>query len=146
MIVIITKPVIQPNFETGQPESRSMKIYITDNVTAYTYNVGGQLLVGNLQTILNAMELQLWIEAQANGQVATSTDIAIVEAIQWYVANVGAKADVLDKSSAQLVIDINAMVETSFPTMSTAIKTGWKRTLLSSLFDTRVNAHDHDLV
>lgn len=146
MTIVILKTAVTPNYETGEPEGRSAYIYITNGTTPYMYDVGGLALTGSLQTILNGMEAGLYTEAAANGKVPTSTEIAIVEAIAWYVANSGAKADVFDKSITQLATDITAMVNSSFPSASAAIKTGWVRTLMSSLLDTRVNAHDRDLV
>lgn len=144
-IVILGKPTIATG-DDNQPLSRGVKIYITNGTAAYIYGVGGLPLTGSLQTVLNGMETELYQEAAANGVIPTSTDIAIVEAIQWYIANSGAKADVFDKSITQLATDITAMVNSSFPSASAAIKTGWVRTLMSSLLDTRVNAHDRDLV
>lgn len=145
-IVILGKPTIATG-DNNQPVSRGVKIYITNGTAAYIYGVGGLPLTGSLQTVLNGMETEKFTEASAAGQLPTSTDIAIVEAIQWYIANSGAKADVFDKSITQLATDITAMVAASFPPpLSAAIRTGWVRTLMSSLLDTRVNAHDRDLV
>lgn len=144
-IIIIGKPSIALD-ETNQPVSRAVKIYITDGTDAYIYGVGGLPLTGSLQTVLNGMETELYTEASANGVVPTSTDEAIVEAIQWYLANGGAKSDVFDKPLAQLHTDITAMVAASFPSASAAVRTGWVRTLMSGLLDTRVNAHDRELV
>ena len=145
-MIIILESVINNDMNTGLPASRGTTIYITDNVTAYVMQVGNLALVGNLHTILNAMETDLWALVQINGTLATATDSAIVEAIQVYIANPGMKADVFDKSIAQETTDITALVAASFPLASVAVKTGWFRLLMSSLLDTRVNAHDRGLV
>lgn len=145
-MIIIMKKTITLDPITNQPVSRAVSIYITDGATAYTYDVGGLALTGNLQTILNGMEADLWPEAVGSGAVATETDREIVNAIQWYIANPGTKAAVFDKTVAQEAIDITAMINASFPTASAAVKAGWLQLLMSSLLDTRVNAHDRDLV
>lgn len=144
-MIIIMKKTITLDFN-GQPVARAVSIYITDGATAFTYDVGGLPLTGSLQTALNEMEAELWPEAQANGAVATETDREIVNAIQWYISNPGTKVAVFDKTVAQEVTDITALIAASFPSASAAVKTGWLQLLMSALLDTRVNAHDRDLV
>lgn len=143
-----TTIIILNDYPLMGPEEtlRGVYIWVSNGTTAYMTNRGGLPLTGALLPGLNAIADELWTEAQAGGKLPTSTETAIVEAIQWYQANAGAKGDVFDKSITQLTTDITAMVNTSFPTMSAPIKTGWVRTLMSSLLDTRVNAHDRDLV
>lgn len=145
-MIVVLKKTTDNDLYTGLPASRGATIYITDGTTAYVMEVGNLALTGSLQTILNGMEGDLWGLTQVNGVLATETENEIAGAIQWYTQNAGAKSDVFDKPLAQIVTDITAMVNTSFPSASAAIKTGWVRTLMSSLLDTRVNGHDRDLV
>lgn len=144
-IVILSKSFnIDPM--TNAQVSRNAYFYISSGAEAYVYNAGSLSLTGSLQTILNGMEAQLFTDAQASGTLPTSTEIEIVGAIQWYLSAPGTKAAVFDKTVAQEVTDITALIAASFPTASAAVKAGWLQLLMSSLLDTRVNAHDRDLV
>lgn len=146
-MIVILKSIIENDLSTGLPSQRAATIWISDSTTAYVMQVGNLALTGSLQTILNGMEADLWTLTQSGGVLATPTENEIAGAIQWYVANSGAKSDVFDKSITQLHTDITAMVAASFPPpISAAVRTGWVRTLMSSLLDTRVNGHDRDLV
>lgn len=138
--------ILGQNLISNDPPTRVAYFWISNGTDSYVYTKVGLPEAGNLQTVLNGMEAELWTLAAANGQLPTETETAIVEAVQFYIANPGTKADVFDKSATQLAADITAMVNASFPSASAAVKTGWIRTLMSSLFDTRVNAHDRDLV
>lgn len=147
MTIQIIKITINNDGETGEPLNRTAMFTITAGGGAvYSWSRGGIPLTGGVQAFLDAEEAQLWTEASTTGNLATATELEIAGARAWYLANAGAKADVFDKSVAQMVTDITAMVNASFPSASAAIKTGWIRTLVSSLLDTRVNAHDRDLV
>lgn len=131
----------------GTISARHVDIIITSGGVSYLFTRGGLPLTGNLQTILEAEEASLWEAAESKGVLATDTDLEIAAAIAWYKANGGAKTDVFDKTVLQLVTDITVMVTASFPPpISAAVRTGWIRTLMSSLLDTRVNGRDRDLV
>lgn len=145
MAIIIVRRSIQNDPETGQPSSRAAYIYITDGSTAYMFNRGGIALTGDLQTILNAEEADLWAWAVAGGQLPTPTELEIVAAIQWYVGNNGAKVAVFDKSAAQSVTDVTNLVA-SIAGLNAAQRTGLVQLLLSALWDTRVNARERGLV
>lgn len=145
MSIVILKTDTQLHFETGEPTGRSAYIYITNGTAAYMYNVGGLALTGSLQTILNGRESELYSGAVANGQVPTSTEMEIVGAILYYQANSGMKTAVFDKSVAQSDTDVTGLVA-AITGLNAAQRTGLKQLLMSSLLDTRVNAHDRDLV
>lgn len=146
MTITILKKVIDNDLNTGLPASRGVTIHIDDGATAYVMEVGNLALTGNLQTILNGMEGDLWTEVQQSGVLATPTENEIAGAILWYISAPGTKAAVFDKTVAQEVIDITALIAASFPVASAAVKAGWLQLLMSGLLDTRVNAHDRDLV
>lgn len=146
MTIVILKKTTDYNPDTGQPSGRGVTVWISNGTTNYVMQVGGLALTGNLQTILNGMEGDLWGLTQSGGVLATSTENEIAGAIQWYTSAPGTKAAVFDKTVAQEVTDITALIAASFPTASAAVKAGWLQLLMSSLLDTRVNAHDRDLV
>lgn len=53
---------------TNEPMSRSVYIAITQAGQTLEWSVGGLPLVGNLQTILDARESELWRAAQERGK------------------------------------------------------------------------------
>lgn len=55
--------------ETGQAVSRAVQIVISQNGTAYLWNIGGLPLIGDLQAILDAREAELWAVASAAGRM-----------------------------------------------------------------------------
>jgi hypothetical protein len=145
MIVKLTDGEVT-NPQTGQVTQRTAYIWISDGSTSYMMSVGSLPVEGALMTVLNGMESELWPQAVAGGQLPTPVETEIAGAIQWYQANAGTKAAVFDKSVAQEVTDITALIAASFPSASAAVKAGWLQLLMSSLLDTRVNAHDRGLV
>lgn len=145
-MIVILKHVLDSGAVVGVPDTRGVTIWISDGTTAYVMQVGNLALTGNLQTIMNGMETDLWTMVTTNGVLATATENEIASAIQWYVANPGTKVAVFDKTITQENTDITALIAASFPTASAAVKAGWLQLLMSSLLDTRVNAHDRDLV
>lgn len=147
MTILITKVMTMPDPFTGQPASRAANFIINNGADPwYSYSKGGLPLEGAIQPMLNAEETELYAAAVVNGRLATLGEIALAESRAWYLANPGAKADVFDKTVAQMHTDITAMVNVSFPSASAAVKTGWIRTLMSSLLDTRYNAFEKGLV
>lgn len=69
MTIEILETKIENNFSTGQPGQRSAEIIITSGPSSYLLSVGGLLLTGNLQSILEAREGELFSAAQAGGRV-----------------------------------------------------------------------------
>lgn len=51
------------DFTSNLPIARQAFIFITDGIKAYSLGVGGLPLTGDLQTILNAQESELWLIA-----------------------------------------------------------------------------------
>lgn len=130
MIVILETTLTLDPF-TNQPSGRAVNIFITDNTDAYTYNVGGLALEGDLQAILDGMEADLWIEVQANGVVATPKEKAKVDRLVYLEQNPGAKA-IFNLDSVEMQTQVAALVEALFPAatgVSTANKTKLKRVL-----------------
>jgi len=144
-IIQLSKPSTTTDPDTGEPLSRAVTFYISNNGEAYIYNRGGLPLEGNVQTMLEAEEAELFLAAQANGVLPTATQIEIVGAILYYQANPGMKAAVFDKSITQTALDVTALVN-SISGLGVAQKAGLVQILMSSLLDTRVNAHDRNLV
>lgn len=56
------------DFDTGQPRSRHADTVITQGGESYLLGVGGLPLAGNVQTILDSREVELWPQAQAGGR------------------------------------------------------------------------------
>ncbi len=145
MAIQIIKITIDNDFDTGEPASRTAHYTIRSGGGVIYKGVrGGLPLAGAVQPMLDAEAL--YADALAGGNVATAAEIEMAGARAWYVSNPGTKAAVFDKTVAQEVTDITAMLAASFPTASAAVKAGWLQLLMSSLLDTRVNAHDRDLV
>lgn len=146
MTIQIIKITTDDDFD-GQPASRTAYFTIQSGTgTVYSYSRGGLPLTGGVQGLLDAEEAGLYAQASASGNVATATELELAGARAHYVSDPGMKAAVFDKTVALTVTDITAMVNASFPSASAAVKTGWIRTLVSSLLDTRVNAHDRGLI
>lgn len=145
MSIVILKTRIENDPATFEPASRGVTLWISNGTTNYVMQVGGLALTGSLQTILNGMEADLWAMVNGVGTPATSTENEIAGAILYYKANAGMKTAVFDKSVAQSDIDIGGLVA-SISGLNAAQRTGLKQLLMSSLLDTRVNAHDRDLV
>lgn len=146
MTIQIIRVSTQNDPDTGQPLSRSVTFTISDGTTTYLWGRGGLPLTGGVQALLNAEEPELWASASAGGTLATDYDISLAQARAWYVSNPGSKADVFDKTVDQLNADITSLVNTSFPSASAAIKTGWVRTLMSGLLVTRSFTFERNLV
>lgn len=68
MIEIIETAIIN-NPDTNQPQARAVEIVISQNGTAYLWTIGGLPLAGDLQTILDAREAELWTVASAAGRM-----------------------------------------------------------------------------
>lgn len=144
MIIIFGKPT--EIFDPGTMQiTRTAHIWISDGTTAYVANIEHLPLTGNLQPILNAQEGDIWAQMLIEGTLATSAENEIAAAIQWYIANNGAKVAVFDKSAAQSVTDVTNLVA-SITGLNAAQRTGLVQLLLSSLWDTRVNARERGLV
>lgn len=147
MGIQIIKVTVNNDSETGVPTSRTAHFTIQSGTgTMYSWSRSGLPLTGGVQALLDAEEAALYADASSSGNVATAFDISLAEARAWYVANGGAKADVFDKSVAQLHTDITAMVNASFPSASAAVKTGWVRTLMSGLLCTRSYTFEKGLI
>jgi hypothetical protein len=127
-MIVILKTTIKLDPFTQQPASRAVSIFITDDTDAYTYDVGGLPLTGDLQAILDGMEADLWPEAQANGVIATPKDYAKVDRLVYLVQNPGAKA-IFDLDSAEMQTQVNALVDAIIPAASAANRTKLKRVL-----------------
>lgn len=133
----------------GTPSQRTAYIYITDGTTPMMYEKNGLDATGDLQALLNGMESALYAEALVSGTVPTPTEVEIAAAISWYAANPGTATAVFGKSPAQEVTDVTAMLLILFPGNTAPIiaaRTGMLQLLLSSLWDTRVNARDRGLI
>lgn len=148
-IVILSKRLnIDPT--TNLPFSRSAYFYISNGAgNAYMYDKGGLPVEGSLQAALIAQESELFLEAQASGQVPTATEIEIVAGIQIYIADPGMKVAVFDKTMTQEDTDIATMLQIFLPGSTAPIvaaRLGMKRLLISSLIATRVDAHERGLV
>lgn len=147
MTIQIIKVSTENDWETGEPANRTAHFTIqSGGGIVYSWSMGGLPLTGGVQAMLEAEETQLYAEASASGNVATPAELEMAGARAWYVANPGTKAAVFDKTVAQENTDITALIAASFPSASAAVKAGWLQLLMSSLLDTRVNAHDRDLV
>lgn len=147
MTILIINIYNQLDVDNVTVISRGADFIISDGVEPWYFGAkSGLATTGSIQQMLDEQEAQLWTNAQIYGRLATPGEIALAEARAWYLANPGAKADVFDKSVAQLHTDITAMVNASFPNAPAAVKTGWVRTLVSSLLDTRYNALNAGLV
>jgi hypothetical protein len=145
MTIQIIKVTILSDPETGQPASRTADFIIASGGPFYRWSRGGLPLVGNVQTMLEAEEAQLWQEASASGRLATKYDISLADARAWYVANPGAKAAVFDKTVDQLNTDITNLINASFPSLGATAKTAWVHTLMSGLLSTRAYTFERDL-
>lgn len=147
MTIQIIKVVTVDDFETGEPMSRTATFIINSQGGPwYAWSRGGLPLTGNVQSLLDAEEAQLYTQASTGGQLATTYEISLADARAWYVSNAGAKADIFDTTVAQLNTNITNLVNASFPTASAAVKTGWIRTLMSGLLNTRSYTFEKELV
>lgn len=75
MIEILETRIIN-NADTGQPISRYVEIIATGGANSYLWGVGGLPLTGNLQTILDGRDAELFSEAQAGGRVVDLYELA----------------------------------------------------------------------
>lgn len=135
-MIVIMETIIDTDLDTGQPISRGVTIWISDGgATAYIHQIGNLPLVGNLQTILNAYEAAIWIDAVAAGRVATPAETAKAERIQWFTDNPGATV-IYTATKADLEAGINALVDAIVPSATGANRTKLKRLLMAgALFD-----------
>lgn len=74
MTIIIFEVRIH-NDEFGNEDGRHADIIISDGVTHYALGVGGLLLTGNLQPILEVRETELWRVAVAKGNQQTTRQV-----------------------------------------------------------------------
>ena len=59
----------------GVGEARHADIIISDTATHYALGVGGLPLIGDLQTILDAREVELWAVAQTKNDQQTTRQV-----------------------------------------------------------------------
>lgn len=82
-MIEILNTQITTNLE-NQPFARHADIIITSGPNSYLYGVGGLPLTGNLQTILEAREAELFVEAQAAGKVVDLYEIAVKRVLKAF--------------------------------------------------------------
>lgn len=61
--------------EEGNNEGRHVNIIISDGITHYVLGIGGLSLIGDLQSILEAEEAELWIIAVAKDNQRTTRQV-----------------------------------------------------------------------
>lgn len=72
MTIKILSTTITTDIDTGLDATRHADIIISDSVTHYVLGVGGLSLDGDLQTILDAREAELWRVAVAKNNSLTT--------------------------------------------------------------------------
>lgn len=82
--ILETQTVNDP--ATGQPLSRAVSIIITSGPSSYLYSRGSLPLTGNLQTILEAEEADLFTKAQANGKAVDLYEITVKRVLKAFAS------------------------------------------------------------
>src|SRR6185503_4401886 len=116
------------NSETDpfNPPLRIAYIWITDGANPYMLRKIGLTDAGDLQTVLNGMEAELYTEAAAGGQLPTAKERAKADRLIYLAANPGAKA-IFDLSLADVETQVNALVDAIIPAATAANRTKLKR-------------------
>ena len=70
--------------DTGQPFSRHADVIITSGPNSYLFGIGGLPLTGNLQTILDSREAELFSAAQAGGRVVDLYEITVKRVLKSF--------------------------------------------------------------
>lgn len=134
MGIVILKKWVMDN----EPPTRSVKMYISNNGTAYIHTRGGFALEGSLQTILNAIEPELWAEAQANGILPTAKEKATAEAVIWFKANPATK-QIFMLTPAALETQVGTLTDALFPGIAAATRNQKKKVWTAELMTLRVS-------
>lgn len=82
MIEIILTSIT--NNDNGQPATRHVEIIITSGPNSYLWSVGGLPLTGNLQTVLDAREVELWGVAQAGGRIVDLYELTLKRTLKAF--------------------------------------------------------------
>jgi hypothetical protein len=131
MMIVIFSQLTVNDSDTGLPVSRTANIYLTDGSSAFMYNIGGLPLEGDLQTVLNGMEAELWAAAVTEGRLPTPKEAAKADRLIYLTANPGSK-QIFTLSLADVELQVGALVDALFPPatgVSAANKTKLKRIL-----------------
>lgn len=83
----------------GAELSRHVDIIITSGPNSYLYSVGGLPLTGNLQTVLDAREAELFAKAQAGGRVVDLYEISTKRALRAFALVMLDEINVLRQAS-----------------------------------------------
>lgn len=121
---------------TGEPNHRTATIYITNGTTPYMYVKGGLDESGDLQTLLNGIEAELYAAAVASGTVPTPKEQAKADRLIWLAGNPSAK-QIFTLSSVALEAEITALVDAIIPTATAANRTKLKRLLMGNALVSR---------
>lgn len=79
-IISTSSYTLQPTGETF----RHCEIIISDGTDTYRWGVGGLPMAGNLQTILNAREPELWAGAQAEGRPVDLYELTVKRVLRAF--------------------------------------------------------------
>lgn len=85
-MIEILETKIENDINTGQPGQRSVEVIITSGPSSYLLSIGGLPLTGNLQTILDAREAELWTQAQAGGRVVDLYEITLKRSLRAFAS------------------------------------------------------------
>jgi hypothetical protein len=127
-MIVIFSWVTVTDPSSGQPLERAANIYITDGASTYMSNVGAIPLDGDLQTILDGMEAELWTTAVAEGRLPTPKEAAKADRLVYLAANPGSK-QIFTLSLADVQTQVDALVDGLVPLATAANRTKLKRVL-----------------
>jgi len=138
---------VTPNlFIPEAPLTRTATFIIQRNGgTIYWYAVGDLPGTGNVQTILNGREEELYVQAVANGVLATSAEVALAESRTWYIAHPNAAA-VFNQSVSELDTAIHDLVFAMFPNATTVQKQSMYLLLMDVALVSRIYAFNEKLL
>lgn len=84
MTIEILDTRIVTDIDTGQPLVRHADIIISSGQTAYLWSVGGLPVSGNLQTVLDARESELWSVASVSGRPVDLYELAVKRVLKAF--------------------------------------------------------------
>lgn len=132
---------------TGQPASRSTDFIINSGGGAwYRWSRGGLPLQGNVQTILNAEEADLYTSASTGGQLATDTEIAWADSRAWFAANSGAVTAIFGGTVSQMDTNLANLITAMFPSATANQRIQMRYALMAGLLTCRSYANQEGLL
>lgn len=135
-MIVILETHIDSGALSGLPNTRGVKLWISDGTTHYITQRGNLPLEGDLLPALLADEAQIWLDAVAGGQLATARETATADLEQWLIDNPGSRA-IFDLSKSELETQIDALIDVLLSGKPAADRTKLKRLLMGNTLVSR---------